>query len=383
MSMHNLAISYDHAGRILDALKLREETLQLRKAKLAPDHPSTLTSMTNLANSYDSIGRTQDALTLREETIQLMKAKLGPDHPDTLISMNNLANSYEAAGRKQDALKLREETIQLMKAKLGPDHPDTLRNMNNLAISYIRLRRTSEALALVRQTLALRQQRVNADPNNIGEQSFLAFTYGQLGEAEQTEFNFAAAVRAFARSVELFNHLDQAKSQTPFWHGQFADVRARLELCRKAEQAVRDLDFALEQPAAEVPGLLDLRVQALAAKKDEPGLAATAAAYSRLAATDAGQCYNAACAWSLLYGLASSPGADAAKHAEEYAGIALALLKQTPTGKDQVVATPAALAAHMKQDNDLDPLRQRDDFKKLLAELEAKTPPKTATEGKR
>ena len=33
-------------------------------------------------------------------------------------------------------------------------------------------------------------------------------------------------------------------------------------------------------------------------------------------------------------------------------------------------------AAHMKKDIDLDPLRGRDDFKKLLAELEAKAPQK-------
>ena len=31
-------------------------------------------------------------------------------------------------------------------------------------------------------------------------------------------------------------------------------------------------------------------------------------------------------------------------------------------------------AAHMKKDTDLDPLREREDFKKLLAELEAKFP---------
>jgi hypothetical protein len=91
---------------------------------------------------------------------------------------------------------------------------------------------------------------------------------------------------------------------------------------------VSELDFALKQPATEVPGLLNLRIQTLTAKKDQPGVAATAAAYSVLAAKDAGQSYNAACAWSLLYGLASLPGADPGKHAEEYAGKALALLKQ-------------------------------------------------------
>jgi hypothetical protein len=31
-------------------------------------------------------------------------------------------------------------------------------------------------------------------------------------------------------------------------------------------------------------------------------------------------------------------------------------------------------AAHMKKDSDLDPLRKRDDFQKLLAELEGKKP---------
>src|SRR5207253_10667231 len=132
----------------------------------------------------------------------------------------------DTAGRKQDALKLREETLQLLKAKLGRDHPGTLMSMHNLATSYIYLRRTSEALGLLRQLLDLRQQRVNADPNHNGEQSYLAFAYAQLGEAEQAGFNFAAAIPAFGRSVELFNKVEQAKALTPFFRDNFA-------LCRR------------------------------------------------------------------------------------------------------------------------------------------------------
>ena len=49
----------------------------------------------------------------------------------------------------------------------------------------------------------------------------------------------------------------------------------------------------------------------------------------------------------------------------------MALLNKTPTGKGYFAATPAALAAHMKKDTDLDPLRDRADFKKLVADLEA------------
>ena len=40
--------------------------------------------MNNLANSYSELGRNAEALKLREETLALRKATLGPDHPDTL-----------------------------------------------------------------------------------------------------------------------------------------------------------------------------------------------------------------------------------------------------------------------------------------------------------
>ena len=50
---------------------------------------------------------------------------------------------------------------------------------------------------------------------------------------------------------------------------------------------------------------------------------------------------------------------------KEYADKAMALLQHA-------VAKGYKNAGHMKQDKDLDVLRDRDDFKKLLAELEAK-----------
>ena len=40
--------------------------------------------MNNLADQLRALGRHAEALKLREETLTLMKAKLGPDHPDTL-----------------------------------------------------------------------------------------------------------------------------------------------------------------------------------------------------------------------------------------------------------------------------------------------------------
>ncbi len=115
------------------------ETLKLRKAKLGPDHPCTLTSMTNLANAYRVSGKPDLALPLLEEAFKFGKAKLGPEHPDTLASMNNLANAYRESGKPDLALPLLEETLKLSKAKLGPEHPHTLASIRATSPRRIRL----------------------------------------------------------------------------------------------------------------------------------------------------------------------------------------------------------------------------------------------------
>jgi hypothetical protein len=58
---------------------------------------------------------------------------------------------------------------------------------------------------------------------------------------------------------------------------------------------------------------------------------------------------------------------EAKRHelAQRYADLALAQLRQS-------VARGYKDAVHMKQDTDLEPLRAREEFRKLLAELEGK-----------
>jgi hypothetical protein len=69
--------------------------------------------------------------------------------------------------------------------------------------------------------------------------------------------------------------------------------------------------------------------------------------------------YDLAC----VCALASAAVKDDAKRREQYADRAVALLRQA-------VAAGWKDAAHMKKDQDLAPLRDREDFQKLLAELE-------------
>jgi hypothetical protein len=68
---------------------------------------------------------------------------------------------------------------------------------------------------------------------------------------------------------------------------------------------------------------------------------------------------------------AKTPAADAARLAREEADRAMAWLQKA-------IAAGYKDAAHMMKDKDLNALRDREDFKKLLADLEAtqKTDPK-------
>jgi tetratricopeptide (TPR) repeat protein len=123
----------------------------LMKAKLGPDHPSTLIVMHTLALTYRDVDRMDRALPLFEEVSRLRKAKLGPEHPQTWDSVYMLALTYRDAGRLDRAVPLLEEIAGRRKAKLGADHVETILSANQLVRAYLDARRWTEAEGMARQ----------------------------------------------------------------------------------------------------------------------------------------------------------------------------------------------------------------------------------------
>ncbi len=142
------------------------------------------------------------------------------------------------------------------------------------------------------------------------------------------------------------------------------DLDERIEQCEKAERAAGDLDFALRQPAGEVPRLLAARAAVLARRGQHADAAATADRLAALEPGSAGHFYDAACGYSLCAG---AVGAGNWALREKYAARAVELLRQAVRAGFKDVA-------HVKRDSDLEPLRQRRDFQKLVQELEAGKP---------
>ncbi len=274
-----------------------------------------------LGKSFGYLGKADVAELQFRRARDLFAAKLGADHPDTLKSMNDLAVSYAGLGRHSEALTLREETLKVQKAKLGSDHPDTLMSMHNVAHSYYALGRHPEALALREETLKLRKATLGADhPDTLQSMNNLAYSYAALGR-----------------------------------HSEAQTLREETLKLRKAKLGPdHPVTLASMHNLANSYSSLGRHSEALALYEETLKLRKGKLGANHHDTVET--IYNIACVHALMIAKAD----DRDKEAD----LAIDWLKQA-------VAAGFKNAAHMKKDTDLDPLRAREDFKKLIAELEA------------
>ena len=195
-SRNNLAVAYESAGRLGEAIPLFEEVLADRVRVLGDDHPDTLTSRGNLAAAYYSAGRVGEAIALFEEVLADRVRVLGEDHPDTLVSRNNLAYAYESAGRLGEAITLYEQVLADRVRVLGADHPDTLVSRNNLAYAYRAAGRLGDAIPLYEQVLADRVRVLGeVHPDTLTSRNNLACAYESAGRHHEAITLFKDALK--------------------------------------------------------------------------------------------------------------------------------------------------------------------------------------------
>jgi tetratricopeptide (TPR) repeat protein len=359
----SLATSYAALGRHADAIKLFEETLKLRKDKLGPDHPDTLNCMNNLATSYSALGRHADVLKLFEEKLKLIKAKLVPHSPSTLASMNSQATSHPAPSRHADALKLRDKTLTLRKAKLRPGHAETLKSLNNLAVSHVPGRH-ADALTLNEETLALRRAKLGPDHHaTLRSMNNLAISYKYHGR-------YADALNLYEETLKLRKAKSGPDHPDTLW--SMGNLAAGLIQLERGSEAVPVIDECVRRANGDdvdpqlVPAVIDLRLRHFEKTKDGAGCRQTAVMWEGLKRTDANSLYSAACFRAVTAAVvrAADHTPVGIKQAEAEADQAMAWLKKA-------VAAGYKDVAHMEKDKDLDALRDREDFKKLLVELKA------------
>ena len=325
------------------------------------------------------LGRTSEAAIAARLAIDGY-AKLAADFPAQPFYRKELAGNHSNLGLLLTRLGKRPEAERqyhialAIKEKLAADLPAVPEYRRSLALSHNNLgrllaglERRPEAEEQYRMALAIRQELAQEFPAVPGYRVDLGGTYGNLGRlvrdggkpGESLEW-FEKAIRTLTAVYEPDRRLVQARRFLRDSHSSRARAYDRL---RRFTEAVKDWDKAIElTPEEAQPGLRAARASSRVKVGQVAAAVAEVAELTKDATWPAEQWSNFAC----VYAIASGKNAD---RKQEYADRAIDTLRKAVNAGFKDVA-------RMAKDTELDPLRGREDFTKLIEELAKKSPAK-------
>jgi eukaryotic-like serine/threonine-protein kinase len=395
--------------------KPTEAEAELRRAitlrqKLVDDNPAVMTFRNTLAGilgvlagQLSKTGRPAEAEIEYRKAIAILQ-KLVADNPAVIVFRTNLANNLGnfslllfGTGRAAEAEMENRRALALFQ-KLADDNPtDTelhaylSESHMNLGVTLFETGRPAEAEAEYRMAISMFQKLVEEDPTVIGVRHLLAITHVNLahlllstGKPSEAEPHYHAGIANLRKLVADAPKVSDHRGDLAWALSNFGGLLRKLgrpaealerndEAIALIEQSIKENPKNLESPNNLVRSLTG-RELARRALGDAAGAAADIRRAQSLSeglpALGGVGPFNGACAHAALAGLAGQDGAGvSAAEGRAEADQAMALLrKAVDAGHRDPTEFRAADA--------LDPLRGREDFKKLVAELEKPSPAK-------
>jgi tetratricopeptide (TPR) repeat protein len=393
-------------GRLKEAESAYGDALALQK-QLAADFPMRQQYRRELALSYHTLGamfamtgRPAEAEAAMVEGVAVFK-RLVAEFPtwfeyrrDLARAQHNLASLLKDTGRLDDSETNYREVIVLQK-ELATDLPsqpelrhELAMTLNNLGKLLLRRGRIDEASATYTSALELCQRLVAEFPVHAEFRQELSAAHNNLGNALRLAGHFPEAVAAYRKALELEKQLAEQFPNMPLRRNDVAGTLGNL-----ANVAVQQRDFALartllveamphhqavlqnnpQHPEYQKFYRNNLAYLVLACAGQGDRAAALEAAKKRrdLGWDAVADAYDAACALGHCALIVEEDdkldGPKRQAEAEFYADASMAMLRDA-------VAKGYKDIEHLKKDDDLKPLRNREDYKKLLKELETGKP---------
>jgi serine/threonine protein kinase/tetratricopeptide (TPR) repeat protein len=291
---------------------------------------------------------------------------------DLARAHNNLGLLMMSIGKREEARKSYLTALDL-KTQLVAMYPtvpeyrfDLARSHNNMGVLYRSLGKRDEMRAEYRAACDLMKDLVAKNPevpeylNALGG---FCQVYGNeirdRGDPAASVEWYSLAIRTFTKLYELSRFDVTIQSL----RSSYSNRAYAYDLSKKPAEAVEDWTEAIKITPPAQQGAFRAR---RANSQIQAGMVAEAVAevaeLTKFPIWNFAQWYDFAC----VYALASGKEKD---KQTEYADRAIELLRKAIRAGYKDVA-------HMKVDTDLEPLRDREDFKQLIADLEKKYPPK-------
>ena len=381
-SHNNLGLLLANLGKSAKAEEQYRSSLAIRE-KLVADFPTVPDYRRDLARSHNNLGALLRDTGKRDEAEEQYRSSLAireklvaefptvPDYRSDLASShNNLGNLLALSGKRLGAEQQYRKGLAI-REKLAAEFPtvtDYRRQLagshSNLGVLLADLGKRAEAEQQYRLGLAIREKLAAEFPAVPNHRIDLAGSYCNLGHL----------VRDGGRANDSLAWYDQAIDiLSPIHRAEIRDVTVKQSLrnsytgramaydqLSQFAKAVKDWDRAVElSPLFEQPRFRASR----ATSRLKAGMVAEAVAevaeLTNIPGTPAPILYDYACVYAVASGKLANKQA-------EYADRAMTLLRQA-------VRAGFRDTASLRQDTALDPLRDRDDFKALLAQMQAKS----------
>jgi serine/threonine-protein kinase len=381
ISHNNLGFLYLRMGRFAEAETTLQEAFALRQ-QLADQHPNVpryrselARTLSNLGRLYNDTERFSDAEAAYNRALAL-RQQLVEQHPvvasfrsDLAANHGSLAALYQHTDRPREAEAAFQKALAFQR-QLAEQHPavpffrsEEAGTLNNLALLYADTGRLSEAEAAYDKVRALLQELTDQHPSVTRYAAHLGAVLGNLGNLASDTDRPQAALDFYARAIatleDLLRRVEHDASARRFLRNAY---RARAEtLMRLGQPAEATPDVERALVLDQGPDLSETRLLQ-ASNWAHLGEHAKAAAAVEEILKPGHLGGDLLCEAACVYGR-SAAAVGAGSLAERYAARAVELLRQA-------VAKGYKDAAYVKKNADLDSLRQREDYRKLLADLE-------------
>ncbi len=424
-AQRNLSVSYERLGEVSHRLGKRAEALDFyRKAltireSLAEADPKNAQAQRDVATGYNNLGDMSQSSGKTVETLDYyrkalaIRVRLAQADPKNAEIQNELSIGYDRlgdvsrkSGEAKEALDFYQES-RAIREHLAEADPKNAEFQRNLTVSYNKLGRASQqsgkaldAITFYNKALVIRERLAEADPKNAQTQRDLGFSYEKLGDVTrqlgqskeaigfyqkarliderlaeadpknaqaqrdmlaicqtigataQATHDFTKAAEWFKKALEVAQRFDKPE----VFKQDVENLTIRIALCEHFPQVLAEVLSVSKLPADLQAPVLKAVAANLLAKNDLPNARRAAELLAESAALP-----DAFCDAADVFARLSASGEKESREKDLLRAVDL-LRRAVAKGYRNV--------AHLKQDVDLDPLRKRDDFQKLISDLE-------------
>jgi len=336
---------------------------------LAKIHMNVGALLFNLGKRDEARGEFEQARDVQQKLVDQYPGV--PDYQRILAGThNNLAMVLAGLGKLGEARNEYERARDLQQKLVAqlpaiPDHQQELaRTHNNLGNQLAELGKPDEARSEYEQSRELQQKLATQFPGVPGYRVDLGNAYSNFGFFILRQGKPAEALQWFAKAITTLTAVHDQEPRDPtartFLRNSYQNRAIALDQLHRHAEAIKDWDMAIMFSSKSEQ--VELRT-ARACSRAKAGQVAEAIAEVADLISSGGEnhgWYDFAC----VYAVASGKSPD---KKQQYADRAMELLRKA-------VQAGFKDGPHMAKDPDLDLLRNREDFKKLLEELKAGKP---------